>query len=510
MPQLFSPLVVKGLRLDNRIVMPPMASESATADGFATEATFAYYERRASGVGLVITEHTYVMRGGKQSAKQLGIFDDRHIEGLAELVRRVHALGARIAIQISHAGAAAKRDITGTRPVGPSEVALPGRRAGEETPAAMTSADIEAVIEAFAEAAVRARKAGFDAVELHGAHGYLLNQFLSPLTNRRTDEYGGDLDGRLRLPLEVVRAVRGRLGPDAVLMYRLGADDGIPGGLTIEDGKYAAKRLVAAGIDIVDISGGLAGSGRDREKRQGYFAPISSDIKRVVEVPVIVTGGITDPEVADEIIRDGKADLVGIGRALLKNPTWPENARKVLEDLEGLREIQVSSTEVFRGKILRVTLDTARLPNGREASREVVHHNGAVTLIPVTDDGRLVMVRQFRYPAGKTLLELPAGKLDPGEDPLCCAVRELKEETGGTARSLRPVLEFYTTPGFSNEYMRMYLAEGVRLGKMSPDDDEFLELELVSRDEVQRKIEDGTIRDAKTLVGALYFLTYCK
>lgn len=509
MPRLFSTLSLKGLTLDNRIVVPPMASESATADGFATEATFAHYEKLARGIGLVIVEHTYVMRGGNRSANQLGIFDDRHVEGLAELVRRVHARGARIAIQITHAGAAARRDVTGMRPIGPSEVPLPGRE-DEETPAAMTRGDIEALVEAFAVAAERAREAGFDAVELHGAHGYLLNQFLSPLTNKRTDEYGGDLDGRLRLPLEVVRAVRGRLGPDAVLMYRLGADDGIPGGLTIEDGKYAARRLVEAGVDILDISGGLAGSGRDREKRQGYFAPLSSAIKRVVDVPVIVTGGITDPEVADEIVRDGKADLVGVGRALLKDPGWAEKARKVLEDLEGMRETQVSSTEVFRGKILRVTLDMARLPNGREASREVVHHNGAVTLIPVTDDGRLVMVRQFRYPAGRTLLELPAGKLDPGEDPLSCAERELREETGGTARSLRLVLEFYTTPGFSNEYMRMYLAGGVRLGKMSPDDDEFLSLELVSRDEVQRRIEDGTIRDAKTLVGALYFLTYCK
>ncbi|MDI3281291.1 MAG: NADH:flavin oxidoreductase, partial [Bacillota bacterium] len=160
-------------------------------------------------------------------------------------------------------------------------------------------------------------------------HGYLLNQFFSPLTNRRTDEYGGTRENRLRFPLEVVAAVRQAVGPDYPVFYRFGASDRLPDGLTVEDGRFAAPRLVEAGVDVLDVSGGLCGS-RPAGAPPGYFVPLAEAIKPVVSVPVLVTGGITEPELADRIIREGKADLVGIGRALLADPRWPEKAREVL------------------------------------------------------------------------------------------------------------------------------------------------------------------------------------
>ncbi len=328
MSRLFSSLVVDGLSLKNRIVMPPMASETATEEGMATDETFDYYEKRArGGVGLLIAEHTYVLKGGKRSARQLGIYSGEHVSRLSELVRRVHSYGAAVGIQLTHAGAAARREITGEHPVAPSPVPLPG---DETVPLGIPREDIPLLAGAFVEGALRAKAAGFDVIELHGAHGYLLNQFFSPLTNRRTDEYGGSRERRMRFILEVVEAVRSAVGPAMVLFYRLGADDGLPGGLTIDDARYAAPRLVEAGVNVIDVSGGLSGSGRDRLSGQGYFAPLSQAIKEVVEVPVMVAGGITLPHAAEAIIREGKADLVGIGRALLADPNWATKAREVL------------------------------------------------------------------------------------------------------------------------------------------------------------------------------------
>ncbi|MEA4884084.1 MAG: NADH:flavin oxidoreductase [Clostridia bacterium] len=328
MANLFSTLAVKGMSLRNRIVMPPMASETSTTDGFPTESTIDYYQRCArGGVGLIIVEHSYVTKSGRRTAKQVGIWSDEHIAPMASIVKAAHALGVPVCIQITHAGSAASAEVIGQPPVGPSPIPL---APGKDTPVELDVAAIHEIIAAFASAAARAKAAGFDAVELHGAHGYLLNQFLSPITNVRTDEYGGSPERRLRLPLEVVEAARRAVGPDMVLFYRLGASDGVPGGLTAEDAKFAAPRLIKAGIDVIDISGGLAGSGRDKSLGEGYFAPLSQEVKGVVNVPVMATGGITTPSFADSLIREGKADLVGIGRALLADPDWPIRAKRAL------------------------------------------------------------------------------------------------------------------------------------------------------------------------------------
>lgn len=330
MAGLLTPLMIKGHTLSNRIVLPPMANNMATERGEVTDAHIEHYVRRASaGVGMVIVEHAYVRPDGRFTAQQLGIYDDFLTPGLRRLADAVRACGTVVGIQINHAGGRGAAELIGGQPISASDVLVP--RATEPARAA-TKVEIAEIVEAFAAAARRAMVAGFDFVEVHGAHGYLLSQFLSPLTNRRTDEYGGDLIGRLRLPLKVVRAVRQAVGDDALLLYRLGAKDYMPGGLTLEEGKRAAIALVEAGVDLLDISGGLCGSvmpGWDGVS-QGYFVPMAAEIRAAVKVPVVVAGGITEPEFADCVIREGKADLVAIGRAMLADPDWAAKAREKL------------------------------------------------------------------------------------------------------------------------------------------------------------------------------------
>lgn len=328
MQGLLSPLEVKRLLLRNRIVMPPMASNAAGEDGQPTQRHLEYYLPRArSGVGLVIWEHTYVHPSGRLTRGQLGLHHDGLVEAYRPLVSALKATGARVAIQLTHAGGATTEAACGTQPVGPSAVVHP--RTGR-APRALTPEEMASLREAFAAAARRAQRAGFEAVEIHGAHGFLLNQFLSPLTNRRADAYGGSLEDRARFPLEVVRAVREAVGPDYPVFYRLGAADNLPGGLPLEEAKVVAPWLVEAGVDLLDVSGGLGGS-HPAGAPPGFFLPLAEGIKSVVKVPVVGVGGISDPFFADEIVRSGRADLVAVGRALLADAEWAARAIAILE-----------------------------------------------------------------------------------------------------------------------------------------------------------------------------------
>ena len=330
MAGLFTPLTIKGHTLNNRIVLPPMANSMATERGEVTDAHIEHYVRRArAGVGMVIVEHTYIRHDGRANAQQLGICDDDLIPGLQRLADAVKACGTVTGIQITHAGGKATTGGIGRQPITPSDALVPG---ATEPARAATKVEIAEIITAFAAAVRRVVAAGVDFVEIHGAHGYLLSQFLSPLTNLRTDEYGNDLNGRLRLPLEVVRTVRQVVGPDYLLLYRLGANDYMRDGLTAEDGKAAAIALVEAGVDLLDISGGLCGASLPSWDwvSQGYFVPMAAEIRAAVNAPVVVAGGITAPEFADRIIREGKVDLVAIGRAMRDNPDWATDAQKVL------------------------------------------------------------------------------------------------------------------------------------------------------------------------------------
>ncbi len=318
---LLDPLNVKGLTLKNRIVMPPMQTGFATIEGAVTDKLVKHYVRRSKALGLLIVEHSYVSVEGKLSERQVGIHDDSLVPGLERLSSSIHATGTPVVIQINHAGALSM-EVTGTHPVAPS---LKGN-ARE-----LRVEEIEALAEAFATAAERAMRAGFDGVEVHGAHGFLLNQFFSPLTNRRLDNYGGSLENRMKFPLEVVEGVKRKVG-GRLLLYRLGSDDLDPAGTRIEDSQKFATKLQEAGVDVIDVSGGLCGSRPAQlEGRQGYFIPQAQQIRNVVNIPVIGVGGIKEPEYADELIREGKVDLVALGRELLRDPDWPKKAIETLE-----------------------------------------------------------------------------------------------------------------------------------------------------------------------------------
>jgi len=311
------PIEIKGLSLKNRIVMPPMHTGLATAEGDVTDSHISHYVPRSKAIGLVIIEHSYVSIAGKCTERQLGIYDDNLIQGLEKLSSRVHAVGTPVVIQINHAGSKASTEITGLKPVAPSP---------SGTARGLRSEEIEDLTEAFAKAAERAMKAGFDGVEIHGAHGFLLNQFFSSLTNQRRDKYGGSLENRMRFPLEVVQRVKEKVG-GRLLLYRLGAEDLDPAGIQIEDSKKLAAKLEEAGVDVIDVSGGLCGSTPAQlQGKQGYFVPQAQQIKRVVNMPVIGVGGIREPEYADILVREGRVDLVAVGRALLEDSDWAMKA----------------------------------------------------------------------------------------------------------------------------------------------------------------------------------------
>ncbi len=317
MSRLIEPLNVKGYTLRNRIVMPPMQSGRASFEGAVTNKLINFYVRRSSVLGLPIVEHAYVSPTGKIGPKQLGIYDDSLIGGFEKLAKGLHEVGAPAVVQISHAGGVTNKKVIGTEPAGPS--ARPKTRMLEVS-------EIEAIADNFASAAERAVRAGFDGVELHGAHGYLLNQFFSPLLNKREDEYGGSLEKRMRFPLLVAEKVRKRLD-DKFLLYRLGSDDLAPGGTHIEDSIVFAKKLEASGVDIIDVSGGMCGSEPKQLKHiKGYFIPQANEIKKAVNVPVIGVGGITDAFFADKLVSEGKVDLVAVGRAFWRDNLWAEKA----------------------------------------------------------------------------------------------------------------------------------------------------------------------------------------
>ncbi|GIM30375.1 NADH oxidase [Clostridium polyendosporum] len=329
MSYLLEPLQVGTLRLSNRLVMPPMATAKSESDGEVSQAILDYYMEKSEGgyIALIIIEHSFIKQEGKASEQQLSISNDSVVKDLRELADVIHRNGSKAIMQINHAGSATTEEIIGTTPVGPSAVANP--RKGN-VPHELTDEEIEDIIDAFCNAARRVKEAGFDGVEIHSAHGYLLNQFFSPLTNKRADEYGGDVHNRIRIHLKIIKAVRTVVGEGFPILLRLGASDYMSGGTTIEDSKIAAREFEKAGVNILDISGGFLGYTIPGSTEQGYFAPLTEAIKKVVSIPVILTGGITEVQAAEQLLAEGKADLIGVGRAIFKDSKW---AQKAMESL---------------------------------------------------------------------------------------------------------------------------------------------------------------------------------
>ncbi|MCW2241718.1 oxidoreductase [Azospirillum canadense] len=330
-PHLFSPGRLRGLLLPNRLVMAPMESNMAAEDGAVSDAMLAYYAARAAGgVGMVIVEYACVDRPlGLGGSPQLAIDDDSLIESHRRLTTSIAAHGARSCLQLFHAGRQTLRRFTGGQaPVAASAIAC---RVYREDPREITAAEIEDLVEKFGRAAARAIAAGYDAVEIHGAHGYLIGGFLSGAANRRTDGYGGSLDNRLRFPLAVVSAVRRGAG-EAPVIFRLSAEEFVEGGTTLEEAVEMAPRLVAAGADALHVSTGTA-ERMDRNvdpvsAPQGWRIPLAKRLRAVAGVPVLTVGVIRQPEVAERAVADGSADFVALGRALLADPQWPEKARR--------------------------------------------------------------------------------------------------------------------------------------------------------------------------------------
>ena len=327
MSYLLEPLTTGKLPLKNRLVMPPMATSKAEPDGRVSEELLGYYDEKSRGgaIGLVIIEHNYITMQGKNRAGQPSVADDAMIEGLSRLADVIHRNGSKAALQINHVGGTASHEVTGLDAVSPSAVPSPNG-SPDPTLRVLTADELAAIPSQFAAAARRTKAAGFDGVELHSAHGYLLNQFFSPITNRRTDEYGGDVHGRIKLHLEVIAAVREAVGEESPILLRLGAADYLEGGSRIEDSVIAAAEFERAGVDMLDISGGLSGFMRPNHTEPGYFAELTEAIKAVVSIPVILTGGVTEPEHAEALLAAGKADLIGVGRAILKDSDWAQRA----------------------------------------------------------------------------------------------------------------------------------------------------------------------------------------
>ncbi|MHB9097220.1 MAG: oxidoreductase [Syntrophales bacterium] len=339
-PTVFQPCQLGGLTLKNRLAMSQMTMNYATEDGRVTDKLIAYYRERAKGgVGLIFVEGTSFTPEGRGYVRQIGIDSARHVDGLKKLTDAVHGLknNARIFLQIHHAGGRASSKITGIQPVAPSAVpAYPGA----EMPRALTRAEVAGLIDAHVEAAVRARSAGFDGLDIHCAHGYLVPSFFSPTTNRRTDEYGGDLAGRTRFLLETIRGIHRELGKGFPLTIKISGDEYIEGGLGIDAMIEIARLAEEAGIDGLIVSAGTVGGKKIEDlgeahkvmrtlpmmTKPGCLVPIAAEFKKALRIPVITVGRINTIALAEEILAGGKADITAIGRPLLADPELPRKA----------------------------------------------------------------------------------------------------------------------------------------------------------------------------------------
>ncbi|MHB9146605.1 MAG: NADPH dehydrogenase NamA [Symbiobacteriia bacterium] len=336
MAQLFEPLAIRQVTLKNRIVMSPMCQYSAGTDGVATDWHLVHYGARAvGGTGLIILEATAVESRGRISEHDLGLWDDGQVPGLKRIVDFCHSQGAKVAVQLAHAGRKTWSFTKGKTPdsgvpaepiVAPSAIPF-----GPDwvTPAALTEADIEQVVEAWRQAAVRAKAAGFDFVEIHGAHGYLVHEFLSPLSNQREDNYGGSFENRTRLLRRITEAVRSVWPAEAPVFLRVSASDYTQGGLQVEDLVQVAREAKAWGVDLVDVSSG-GNVPVAPPAWPGYQVPFSERIRREAGVLTGAVGLITEPEMAEEILSNGRADVIILARELLRHPQWALSAAKAL------------------------------------------------------------------------------------------------------------------------------------------------------------------------------------
>lgn len=335
--RIFSPVRIGNVEIPNRLAVPAMVTNFCNPDGTATERYTAYHEAKArGGWGLIITEDYAVDPRGKGFPNVPGLWTDEQIESHRRFTERVHAAGkSRLFAQIYHAGRQTLSSICGGRPVAPSVLPCPVMR---EIPHELTREEIREIVRQFGDCALRAKKAGFDGIEIHGGHGYLIAQFMSTYANKRTDLYGGGLTGRMRFPLEIIADVKAKAGKDFPVIFRISGDELVPGGRNIEDTKAVVMLLAAAGIDAVHVSAGVYESSYGivppAAVGHGWIVGYAAEVKSIVDIPVITVGRINDPLLAESILAGGKADIVAMGRASLADPDLPaKTAEGRLEDI---------------------------------------------------------------------------------------------------------------------------------------------------------------------------------
>ena len=333
MTTLFEETTINGMNLKNRIVRSATWEGMCEPDGRPTEKLIDFYRQLAlGGVGLIVTGYTFVRPEGKQLPGKMGIHTDDFADEFRQMTGAVHEAGGRIAIQIVHAGGQTDSGNAGRQPLAPSAVQVDQF---PEMPAELDTSEIEEIVHAFGEGARRAKEWGFDAVQIHGAHGYLVNQFLSSLTNRRTDDYGGSIDNRCRFLIEVYKAIREKVGSDYPVTIKLNAADNLEGGLEIQDALFAARMLSELGIDAIEVSAGTPASGDksparmkiNKPDKEAYHLNHAKQIKAVVSCPVMVVGGMRSYEVAEKAVSEEGMDYISFARPLIREPNLPNRWR---------------------------------------------------------------------------------------------------------------------------------------------------------------------------------------
>ena len=327
---LFSPLSINKKRLKNRFVVPAMVTNYCNTDGTCTETFTAYHEAKAKGgFGMIITEDFAVDPLGKGFVGLPGLWTDKQIPGFTEFTRRIHQYDTILIAQIYHCGRQTSRSVTGEAPWAPSAIPCPF---SPDMPHEMSLKEIRDTVQKYGDCAHRAELAGFDGIEIHGAHGYLIAQFMSPYSNKRTDIYGGSLQNRMRFALEIIKDIRSKVSDDFIVGYRISADEFVTGGRTIEDTKTIVPYLEKAGINYVHVTAGVYRSFDavipSMYCPHGWIAHLAGAVKQVVDIPVIAVGRVNDPRIAENILASGKADLVSMGRQSLCDPETPNKARE--------------------------------------------------------------------------------------------------------------------------------------------------------------------------------------
>ncbi len=322
---MFETTEINGMILNNRFVRSATWEGMAAHDGAVTPQLMETMTGLAEGgVGLIISSHAYVCPEGQAGRGQLGIYKDQLIPGLQEITAAVHECGGRMIMQIAHAGLFASEKLTGKQRLLVSNYERQGQAAGRE----MTIRDIRDLVTAFCDAAQRAKTAGFDGIQLHSAHGYLLNQFLSPVFNQRRDEYGGDISNRTRVHIQICQAIRKAIGEDYPLLIKLNCRDFIENGLSLEDSLEAGRLLVDAGVDAIELSGGIITGGKlspsrldiNSEEKEAYFREEARAFKKAIDIPLILVGGVRSFHVAQRLVEEGTADYISMSRPFIREP----------------------------------------------------------------------------------------------------------------------------------------------------------------------------------------------